>query len=73
MSDQNKSNATPLDEAEYEVKRSIVTLYEALVLAHSLGLDEEHKNEGSFFGPEVSYAMLNLKNMTSGSRRYTGK
>ena len=64
MSDQTKINATPLDEAEYEVKRSMVTLYEALVLAHSLGLDEEQRSDRTYFGPELSYAMLNLKNLT---------
>ena len=73
MSDEDKLKTTPLDDAELVVKRSIVTLYEALVLAQSLGYEEEQKSGQTYFGPEVSYAMLTLRNITSGSRPHDTK
>ena len=73
MSDHDKINSTPLDDAEYQVKRAFATLYEALVLAESLGLGKDQEHGCTYFGPELSYAMLNLKGITSGSRQYTGK
>ncbi len=66
---QNK-NTTPLDDAEYEVKRFAFSLVEALALAKTLGLDDVQRDERTYFGPDLSYTMLNITNLPSGSGNY---
>ena len=66
---QNK-NTTPLDDAEYEVKRFAFALVEALALAKTLGLDDVQRDERTYFGPDLSYTMLNITNLPSGSGNY---
>ena len=50
--------STPLDAAENDVKLFMISLCEALVLARNLGLEEEQRANGTFFGPNLSYTML---------------
>lgn len=66
---QNKMT-TPLDDAEFEVKRGAISLIEALLLAKTLGIDAVQNDDRTYFGPDLSYSMLNLTNLPSGSGSY---
>ena len=61
------NNTTPLDEAELAVKRFAFSFVEALVLAKTLGLNASDEDDRSFFGPDLSYAMLAITNVATGS------
>jgi hypothetical protein len=69
MSQQN-GITTPLDEAEYEVKRSVLSFVEALVLANTIGLNESRENSSVYLGPDISYALLAATNIPNVSGSY---
>ena len=52
-------HSTPMEEAEHNVKRFAFSLVEALMLANTLGYEQEHRANGAFFGPNLPISLLN--------------